>query len=211
MKDTIAKLIDVLLEFYKKNYKKPRLWIGMAVIAFCFILLFPYIDSNFFYFSRIEKRIGVLEKVMELDEAKINSNEVYKNEYQSILQEIEQQSDRSVNSVMNRVTVFRNSIISSDNGNGRIKFFTGAGWCLLVTIFVPFMDTFNKRSDKILAIFLMLLLSIFMGAIFTIIPVFFTPMVNYIGIPVLQIIIVIVIVSKKDNNRKCKVSGTQKK
>lgn len=204
MKDTIAKLVDMLLTLFKNNYKKPRLWIGIVMVVLCFVLLFPYIDSNFFYFPRIEKRIDVLEKVMDLDEAKINSSQAYKNEYQSILQEIEQQNERSVNSVMNRVTVFENSIITSEKGNGWIKFFSGAGLCLLVTICIPFMDTFEKQSDKIFTFLLLFAISIFMGVIFRIIPVIFTPMVNYIGVPLLQIIIVLLIVRKNDNNKNKK-------
>lgn len=70
---------------FKKNYNRPRLWICLGLIFFCFGRLLPYIDSNFLYFSRIEKRISVLENVMDLDQEKINSNQAYQNEYQSIL------------------------------------------------------------------------------------------------------------------------------
>ena len=67
MKDTFGKIIDELLMLFKRNYKKPRLWIGLGLIVFCMVLLFPYIDSNFFYFSRMEKRINILERAMNLD------------------------------------------------------------------------------------------------------------------------------------------------
>lgn len=204
MTDTIGKLIDELLTLVKKNYNKPRLWIGLMIVAFCIALLFPYIDSNFFYFSRIEKRISILERVMELDKVKINSNQVYKDEYQSILQEIEQQSERSVNSVMNKTTMYINSIVTAGKrqGNSWIKFFTGAIWFLIVTICIPFMDTFKKRSDKILAFILLLIMSIIVGCFFSIIPIIFAPMVNYIGFPILQIILVIIIVSKSNKKEK---------
>lgn len=204
MKNTIGKLIDELLTLFKKNYKKPRLWIGLMIVAFCIVLLFPYIDSNFFYFTRIEKRISILERVMELDEAKINSNQVYKDEYQSILQEIEQQSDRSVNSVMNKTTMYINSIVTAGKGQGNswIKFFTGAIWLLIVTICIPFLNTFKKRNDKILAFILLLIVSILVGWFFSIIPIIFTPIVNYIGVPILQIILVIIIVSKSNKKEK---------
>lgn len=204
MKDTIGKLIDELLMVFKKNYKRPRLWIGLGIIAFCIVLLFPYIDSNFFYFSRMEKRISILERAMELDETKINSNQVYRNEYQSILQEIEQQSERSVNSVMNKATMYINSIVTAGKGQGNnwIKFFTGAIWLLIVTICIPFMNTFKKRSDKILAFILLLIISILVGWFFSIIPIIFTPMVNYVGVPVLQIILVIIMVSKSNKKEK---------
>lgn len=74
MGNAVGKIIDELLALFKKNYKRPRLWIALGMIMFCFILLFPYIDSNFLYFSRMEKRIEIFEKVMELDQEKINSN-----------------------------------------------------------------------------------------------------------------------------------------
>ena len=78
MKEVIAKILDVLLGIFKNNYKRPRLWIGLGVIVVVFILVFPYIDSNFFYYSRMEKRIQILEKLMDLDEEKINHNPAYK-------------------------------------------------------------------------------------------------------------------------------------
>lgn len=203
MKDVIGKLIDELLTLFKKNYKRPRLWIGLFLIAFVIVLVFPYIDSNFFYFSRMEKRISILERVIALDKTKINGNPVYTNEYQSILREIEQQSERSVNSIMNKVTMYIRSIstVGKRQGNSWIKFFTGAIWLLLLTVCIPFMDTFNKRSDKILAFILMLTVAIIVGYFFTAIPIIFTPIVNYVGVPILQIIL-LVIVAGKSNKKK---------
>lgn len=104
MGSAVGKIVEEVLEGFKKNYKRPRMWICIGIIVFCFVLLFPYIDSNFFYFSRIEKRIDILEKVMALDETKINGNQAFMNEYQNILQEIEQQSDRSINSVVDKAS-----------------------------------------------------------------------------------------------------------
>ncbi len=87
---------------------------------FCFILLFPYIDSNFLYFSRMEKRIEIFKKVMELDQEKINSNQSYYDEYQSILLELEQQRERNINSVINKASNQLNTFIVSgkEQGNG---------------------------------------------------------------------------------------------
>ena len=87
MQEAIGKIIDAVISLIKNNYKKPRLWIIIGIFVFCIVLLFPYIDSNVFYYSRMEKRINILEKVMELDETKINSNKVFQNEYNKILNE----------------------------------------------------------------------------------------------------------------------------
>lgn len=202
MSNTVGKLIEELLEVFKKNYKRPRLWICLGLIIFCFVLLFPYIDSNFLYFSRMEKRISILERVMELDQEKINSNPAYQNEYQSILKEMEQQSERTINSVMNRVSNYINNLMETgkEQGNRWIKFFTGAIWFIIVTVCIPFMNTFKKRSDKILAFVLMLIISFLAGWIFSIIPIIVTPMFNYIGIPIMQIILLIAIVNKSKKN-----------
>ncbi|WP_251613877.1 hypothetical protein V1225_13800 [Emergencia sp. JLR.KK010] len=89
MGDAIGKIIEELVELFKRNYRRPRLWLFIAIVLFIIVLIIPYIDSNFFYFSRMEKRINVLEKVMALDEEKINSNQAYIDEYQRILQEME--------------------------------------------------------------------------------------------------------------------------
>lgn len=202
MSNTVGKLIEELLEVFKKNYKRPRLWICLGLIIFCFVLLFPYIDSNFLYFSRMEKRISILERVMELDQEKINSNPAYQNEYQSILKEMEQQSERTINSVMNRMSNYINNLMETgkEQGNRWIKFFTGAIWFIIVTVCIPFMNTFKKRSDKVLAFVLMLIISFLAGWIFSIIPIIVTPMFNYIGIPIMQIILLIVIVNKSKKN-----------
>lgn len=202
MSNTVGKLIEELLEVFKKNYKRPRLWICLGLIIFCFVLLFPYIDSNFLYFSRMEKRISILERVMELDQEKINSNPAYQNEYQSILKEMEQQSERTINSVMNRVSNYINNLMETgkEQGNRWVKFFTGAIWFIIVTVCIPFMNTFKKRSDKVLAFVLMIIISFLAGWIFSIIPIIVTPMFNYIGIPIMQIILLIVIVNKSKKN-----------
>lgn len=204
MGSVIGKIVDELLAMFKKNYNKPRLWICLGVIVFCIVLLFPYIDSNFFYFSRMEKRIDILEKVMALDETKINSKQAYADEYQNILQEIEQQSDRSINSVMNKTSNYINRIVTAGRaqGNSWIKFFTGSIWAIIITICVPFMNTFKKRSDKLLAFVLMFIITMVIGWFFSSIPIIITPQINYVGIPILQIVFAMVIVGKSNKKEK---------
>lgn len=63
------------------------------------------------------------------------------------------------------------------------------------------MDTFKKRSDKLLGIILMMIISIALGWFFSVIPIIITPMFNYIGIPVLQVILVVCIVCKSKKKK----------
>ncbi len=198
----ISKLLDELLNIFKKNYKSPRLWLGIFLLIFCFMLLFPYIDSNFLYFSRMEKRINLLKNVMTLDQIQINSNSVYLNEYESILQEMEQQEDKTINSVMNKVYAYVDNIYDEgrSQGNTLLKFLTGAIWCILVTLCVPFMNTFKKMADKILAFIMLIVITVVVGYICVLIPIIYKPMVNYVGIPLLQIILVCAFV--RNSNKK---------
>lgn len=96
----------------------------------------------------MEKRISILEHLTQLDETAINSNPVYRQEYESILQEIQLQRERSVNSIATQLfdTVNSSWTTGKNQGNKILKFISGAIWFLIVTICVPFMNTFKKRG-----------------------------------------------------------------
>ena len=198
--EAVANLLELIVELLKRNYKKPKLWIGIIGTLICIILIFPYIDSNTFYYSRMEKRISILEHLTQLDESKINSNPVYRQEYESILQEIQLQRERSVNSIATQLfdTVNSSWTTGKDQGNKILKFISGAIWFLIVTICVPFMNTFKKRSDKLVAFIVMIILSTIVGCIFMAIPIIYRSWINYFVIPIAQLVIVIVLVGKKD-------------
>lgn len=198
--EAVANLLELTVELLKRNYKKPKLWFGIMGVLIFIILIFPYIDSNTFYYSRMEKRISILEHLTQLDESKINSNPVYREEYESILEEIAIQRDRSVNSLVTGLIDDVNSSLTlgKNQGNRVIKFISGAIWCLIVTICVPFMNTFKKRSDKLVAFVVMIILSVLVGSIFMAIPIIYKPWVNYFIIPIAQLVFVVALTTKKD-------------
>lgn len=198
--DSVARILELIVDFLKRNYKKPKLWFGILGILVFIILIFPYIDSNTFYYTRMEKRISILEHLTQLDETAINSNPVYRQEYESILQEIQLQRERSVNSIATQLfdTVNSSWTTGKNQGNKILKFISGAIWFLIVTICVPFMNTFKKRSDKLVAFIVMIILSTIVGCIFMAIPIIYREWINYFVIPIAQLVIVIVLVGKKD-------------
>ena len=198
--DSVARILELIVDFLKRNYKKPKLWFGILGILVFIILIFPYIDSNTFYYTRMEKRISILEHLTQLDETAINSNPVYRQEYESILQEIQLQRERSVNSIATQLfdTVNSSWKTGKNQGNKILKFISGAIWFLIVTICVPFMNTFKKRSDKLVAFIVMIILSTIVGCIFMAIPIIYRAWINYFVIPIAQLVIVIVLVGKKD-------------
>ena len=198
--DSVARILELIVDFLKRNYKKPKLWFGILGILVFIILIFPYIYYNTFYYTRMEKRISILEHLTQLDETTINSNPVYRQEYESILQEIQLQRERSVNSIATQLfdTVNSSWTTGKDQGNKILKFISGAIWFLIVTICVPFMNTFKKRSDKLVAFIVMIILSTIVGCIFMAIPIIYRSWINYFVIPIAQLVIVIVLVGKKD-------------
>ncbi len=198
--DSVARILELIVDFLKRNYKKPKLWFAILGILVFIILIFPYIDSNTFYYTRMEKRISILEHLTQLDETTINSNPVYRQEYESILQEIQLQRERSVNSIATQLfdTVNSSWTTGKDQGNKILKFISGAIWFLIVTICVPFMNTFKNRSDKLVAFIVMIILSTIVGCIFMAIPIIYRSWINYFVIPIAQLVIVIVLVGKKD-------------
>ena len=198
--DSVARILELIVDFLKRNYKNPKLWFGILGILVFIILIFPYIDSNTFYYTRMEKRISILEHLTQLDETAINSNPVYRQEYESILQEIQLQRERSVNSIATQLfdTVNSSWTTGKNQGNKILKFISGAIWFLIVTICVPFMNTFKKRSDKLVAFIVMIILSTIVGCIFMAIPIIYRAWINYFVIPIAQLVIVIVLVGKKD-------------
>ena len=198
--DSVARILELIVDFLKRNYKKPKLWFGILGILVFIILIFPYIDSNTFDYTRMDKRISILEHLTQLDETAINSNPVYRQEYESILQEIQLQRERSVNSIATQLfdTVNSSWTTGKNQGNKILKFISGAIWFLIVTICVPFMNTFKKRSDKLVAFIVMIILSTIVGCIFMAIPIIYRAWINYFVIPIAQLVIVIVLVGKKD-------------
>jgi ABC-type multidrug transport system fused ATPase/permease subunit len=205
MGDFLGKFAEEILSIFKRNYKRPKLWIGIICIGAVFILLIPYIDANFFYYNRMEKRVAILEQVMNLDINKIKSNDVFNAEYQALLDEMSQNKERSINTAINKMINYLTGLYNSKSeGNEVLKFITGALWLIFILICIPFMNTFNKRSDKLLAFIIIAILTCIVGIIFMKIPIIITPMVNYIGIPAVQFVIIILLIikSRKNNNKK---------
>ena len=51
--DSVARILELIVDFLKRNYKKPKLWFAILGILVFIILIFPYIDSNTFYYTRM--------------------------------------------------------------------------------------------------------------------------------------------------------------
>ena len=77
------------------DMNKRKLGIALITLSFVILILFPFIDTNFFYPSRIKNRIEILDKITKLDMNVINQNQYLMQEYNSIVKEINE-SDTTI-------------------------------------------------------------------------------------------------------------------
>lgn len=203
MGEVIVKFIDFGSKIIKDNYKKPKLWLIISMVLLLLFIIYPYIDANLFYYSRIEKRIEILKQISELNLDKINSNSILKNEYLNVVNEIKHHDELLINNIRkNCIGIVSSWEIIVDNDNFILKFITGAFWSFIVTLCVPFMNTFKKTSDKIIGILVMIIFTIFLGFISSFLPTIINPMVNYIGVPLIQLVVVSIFAVKDSKKRK---------
>lgn len=170
---------EKIFELIKTNLKNPKLYIGLFVVFVIVLLLFPYIDANYFYYSRVEKRIDILDKVTEMDKEVIQNNIILKEEYNSILNEISKQKDGSLGSVF---------VTKSSNEVQRYKFLSGALLSWIVAIICLFVKM-EKWWYKLFGLLIFGLIGGGIGYISMILPTVISPMCNYIIMPILQCIL----------------------
>lgn len=185
-------MFEKIFDLIKNNFKNPKLYVFLLVILLTVLVLFPYIDANFFYYNRVNDRIDILTKVSEIDVEQIRENEILYKEYTSILNEIEKQSVGSVGSVF---------IKEADNTVNLIKFITGGALVWLVALFCLFIKGFKNWGYRILGFVVFVGLGCVFGLLAKAIPTIANPMINFVGFPVL-LIIVIALLATGGKNKK---------
>ena len=172
-------ILNRFFSFVEKNLRNPKLYVGVAVLIVLFFLVFPYIDANFFYYDRIEKRIDILQKITEIDTEKLSENKVLENEYNKIISEIEKQEEFSISNALN-----------TDYNNYKWgKFISGGVLAWLLAICSLFMKSVKGFWMRIVTLIFIAVFGIVLGFIATFIPTIFDPWVNYIGFPLVEIFI----------------------
>lgn len=181
---------DKIFELIKDNFKNPKFYVALFTGIIIVLLVFPYIDANYFYYNRVEKRIEILKKISELDKSEIRDDLILKEEYDSILKEIGRQKEDSVGNI----------IITDSNSSVKTKKFLSGGilcWCIaFVCIFIKM----GKRWNNIFGVVIFIVMGVVLGYIAVIIPTVFSPKCNYIFIPVLQFSILGILVT--GNNKR---------
>ena len=174
-------MFEKLFDEVKHNLKNPRLYILVIVVLILFLLLFPDLDANVFYYNRVNSRIEILQQMSQIDVEKIHGNEVLEQEYNRILDEISKQTEDSIRNVV---------IKDNDETVGTVKFVTGGLVFWLLSIFCFVIKEFRNWVARVFGIVLFGALGIGAGFIAESIPTVITPALNYIGFPMLIITII---------------------
>ena len=181
------------------NMNKRKLGVIVIIVFVSILILFPFIDTNFFYANRIKSRIDILQKITELDMDKINQDKNLTKEYESIVKEINESDSNYINKVLN----------NNKNDHTIGKFISGGIlWCLLGIIVLFFYNAFNKEDNKkgknwgtrIAGFILCAIIGGLIGLICSIIPTIFNIWINYIIIPILVLVLMILLLYKTSSN-----------
>ena len=182
------KVIELIVSWIQQNFKNPKLYAIFAAVIVVIALVFPYIDANFFFYNRIEKRVNILHSLSGIDMGKVSQYPALQEEYDAIISEIEKQRELSISNVI--------SMEQTTSNIPLFKFLSGGALAWIITLCVPFMNTFKDKKTKVITFFSLALIGGILGGVAYIIPTIFNPWVNYIACPVLQLIILITLAMK---------------
>lgn len=134
MKEVFGKLFEKLIN-EKKGFKIIA-WIFIILLILA-IFLYPIIDANFLYYNRTNKRIEIIQKIISIDENAIKKDKRIENEYNSILEDMNNQSNNYINNIFQKET---------NKGRNIAKFLAGSWIFILAGIIMPF--TKDKKNGK---------------------------------------------------------------
>ncbi|MBS7528843.1 hypothetical protein KHM83_19430 [Fusibacter paucivorans] len=185
-------MFNEIMQFIEKlTVKRAGIILGFLIVL---MISYPLLDYNFLYYKRVNNRIDVLKNIQELDTNLLMSNEILSDEYESILEEIGGRDEKYSLSP-------DNIFIDETTNNIKIyKFISGGFWCFLFAILSPFI--YKSFLKTIQGILVLAALGGLLGGIGLIIPTFRMTLINYFGLPILQLIILIALAIKFGNKKE---------
>lgn len=73
-------IVTYIFQSIKRNLKNPKLYLFIFILFLVILLVFPYVDANFFYYDRLQKRLDILKKCLEIDDQKLAQAQLLKQE-----------------------------------------------------------------------------------------------------------------------------------
>lgn len=158
------------------------------------MFFYPIIDANFLYYNRTNKRIEIIQKIVSIDEQDIKRDKRIEEEYNSILNDMNAQSNNYISNIFQKET---------SKGKNIAKFISGAWLFILVGLIMPFTIDKNKgkrfTANNIMAGILCIIIAGILGYICMKIP----NIINYgVNIILYQIILIFLAYSISSSSKK---------
>ncbi len=154
MKDVLNTVFQKLIN-EKKGFKLIA-WIFIILIILA-IIFYPIIDANFLYYNRTNKRIEIIQKVVSINYEDIKKDSRIEEEYNSILNDMNSQSNNYISNIFQKETNTRRNIA---------KFISGAWLFIFLGIIMPFSLDKNKGKRFTLNNIMSGIVCLAIGAIF---------------------------------------------
>jgi hypothetical protein len=180
MGELLAKILEVITGDNSKGIK--RLFLVVVILLPIFLIF-----GNYFYGNiRLEQKVNILKELSSINESEIKNAQLktYYNELVNSLIKNDLPSTNNIQISNENKYDFSNTIIVW-------KFLSGS----ILGILVMIVAVFAKYEKPILKIVGFLLVGIFasiIGGLGLLIPTFDPPMINYIGYPILQLILLVI-------------------
>ena len=153
MKEIFNNVLNKLIN-EKKGFKLIA-WIFIIVIILA-IVFYPIIDANFLYYNRTNKRIEIIQKIVNIDENDIKRDSRIEEEYNSILNDMNSQSNNYISNIFQK---------EPNTGRNIAKFISGAWLFVIVGVIMTFSLDKNKGKRFTLNNIMGGILCIVIGAI----------------------------------------------
>jgi len=134
VKDLLNRVFEKLVN-EKKSFKLIA-WIFIILIILA-IIFYPIIDANFLYYNRANKRIEIIQKIVSINEKDIKRDSRIEEEYNSILSDMNTQSNNYISNIFQRET---NKIRNIS------KFIAGSWLFIIIGLIMPFIPDKNKEK-----------------------------------------------------------------
>lgn len=193
MKDIFNNVLNKLIN-EKKGFKLIA-WIFIIVIILA-IVFYPIIDANFLYYNRTNKRIEIIQKIVNINENDIKRDSRIEEEYNSILNDMNSQSNNYISNIFQKET---------NIGKNIAKFISGSWLFIIIGIIMPFTLDKNKGKrftiNNIIGGIICILIGIMLGFVCYKIPNIINFLINIILYQIILMFLVYTIATSTKKNQ----------
>jgi hypothetical protein len=188
------KLIELISDLFSKL--NPRGKWGAIIGVIIGIMVLIIIGESFTginFFNKMQKKVDILSDLYEMSEIETEPNNELKEVYQETINEISQYEVKPLELQLPNI-----------NNEKFIKGLTG-GLIWFVFGIMAFWNVFGKENSIVGGVF-MLLIGLFFGWIGTVLPTMGKPWVNYVFLPIIELILLLLLGSYL-GKKKTKISN----